>query len=411
MWSKLVRFYEFVCFLVHRFFEDRGTQTAGSLTYTTLFAVVPMLTVVFVMLSGIPALQDVGGQIQSFIFRNFVPSSGDKVQEYLQDFIMQARHLTWIGVAFLIATTFMMLITIEHAFNTIWRVKKPRRGLQRFLLYWALLSLGPLLLGAGFAISGYVMSLSFMSGDSALPWIANVLRYVPIFASILGFTLIYAAIPNTKVPIRHALISGVFTAVLIELARASFGLYVKTFPNFQFIYGAFAAVPLFLLWIYVSWLIVLVGCELCCCLGLRRYLARKNTPGLLVALMVLKIFYDAQQQGKMVTHRNVQDLGWSLPEDEWNGIVDFFNKEKLVCGASSGGWILCRDITQYPLHQLITHSPWPLPRADQLPNDYKGTWFERLCEAFIQIEQAEVTITEGSLASWLLDKEKPTATE
>ena len=128
MWNKLLDCYDFVYFVIKRFFEDRGTQNAGSLTYTTLFAVVPMLTVLFVMLSGIPQLQDVSGVIQKFIVDNFLPSAGDKIQDYLQDFVSQARQLTWIGVIFLIATSFMMLVTIEQAFNSIWRVKKTRYG-------------------------------------------------------------------------------------------------------------------------------------------------------------------------------------------------------------------------------------------------------------------------------------------
>lgn len=403
MWNKLIGFYDFVCFLAKRFFEDRGTQTAGSLTYTTLFAVVPMLTVVFVMLSGIPQLQDVSGVIQKFIVDNFVPSAGDKLQEYLQDFVSQARQLTWIGVVFLIVTSFMMLVTIEQAFNNIWRVKTPRYGLQRFLLYWALLSLGPILIGAGFAVSGYIMSLTVIS-DSAT--ISGVLRYSPILLSIMGFTLIYSAIPNTSVPFRHAFISGFFTAVLIETAKFLFGLYVKTFHSYQLIYGAFAAVPLFLLWVYVSWVIVLVGCQLSCCLGLRRYLYRKEIPNLLVAIAILKVFYNAQSQGELVTQQDIQKTGWSLPEDEWFEMVAFFEAENLVCGMASG-WILCRDMNKYTLSDLITHSPWPIPRVEQVPVELlTEPWFNKIKQALVSIEDSQDNILKGSLASWLGDENK-----
>lgn len=405
MWGSVVKFYEFLYFLVSRFFEDRGTQNAGSLTYTTLFAVVPMLTVLFVMLAGIPAFQGAGEQIQHFIFSNFIPSSGDKVQEYLKDFISQARQLTWVGVLFLIVTTFMMLITIEESFNNIWRVKKLRRGLQSFLLYWALLSFGPLLLAAGVLTSTYVMSLSFISGDKALPWLPEILHYAPLALSVLGFTLIYFMVPNTRVPFKHAFAGGVFTAFFLDLARWLFTYYVKMFPSYQLIYGAFAAVPLFLLWIYISWIIVLVGCELSCCLGLRRYLYRKNMPDLFVALAVMKVFYDAQQKGTPVTNKDIHDSGWALPEDERTKLLAFFVQEQLICNVNSSSWALCRDIHQYSLFDFVTHCPWPLPRSEALVNKKIDTpWFSKIRDALSRVEQAEREIFEGSLASWLQEK-------
>ncbi|UYZ85005.1 YihY family inner membrane protein [Entomomonas sp. E2T0] len=402
MRKHVVDFYEFIRFLVVRFFEDRGTQNAGSLTYTTLFAVVPIMTVVFVMISGIPAFQGIEIKIQEYIVNNFLPSAGDKIFEYINGFISQARNLTWIGIIFLIVTTFMMLVTIESAFNTIWRVQKARHGLARFLLYWALLSLGPLLIGASFAASTYIMSLSFFSNTDANPWIADILRFAPFIATTGGFTLFYAAIPNTRVPIRHALISAVVAATLFEAARGLFGLYVKTFPSYQLIYGAFAAFPLFLLWIYVSWIIVLIGCELCCCLGLRHYMRQRDVPELVVALVVLKVLYDGQLKGRAINHRDVQAAGWSLPEDEWAKLLAFFKKEKLVYEVNNGAaWVLSRDINQYPIQRLIIHSPWPLPRVDQLPESLDKCWFERIRAALVAIEQAEASILEGSLASWL----------
>lgn len=410
MWKPIISFYEFIRFLVIRFFEDRGTQNAGSLTYTTLFAVVPILTVVFVMISGIPAFQGVEGSIQKYIVHNFMPATSDKMFDYLNDFVSQARNLTWIGIVFLIVTTFMMLVTIESAFNTIWRVKNARSGLPRFLLYWALLSLGPLLIGAGFAASTYVMSLNFFSKSVSNPIVADVLRLVPIVATAGGFTLFYAAIPNTHVPIRHAIVSAIVTAILLECARAVFGFYVKAFPSYQLIYGAFAAFPLFLLWIYVSWIIVLVGCELCCCLGLRHTVNRPRVPELVIVLSILKIFHDAQLKGQPVTYGDIKKEGWILPGDEWAKLLEFFTSEDLIYEVDGGGaWVLSRDISQYPFERLIIKSPWPLPRVEELPSALNDPWFERVKEAFLKIEQKETEVFEGSLASWLMDKPQENA--
>lgn len=392
---------EFWRFLLQRFVTDRGVQSAAALTYTTLFAVVPMMTVTFAMLSAIPAFQGIGEEIQAFIFHNFVPSSGETVQEYLKGFTAQARQLTWVGVALLAVTAFMMLLTIEKAFNTIWRVRQPRRGVSSFLLYWAILSLGPLLLGAGFAMSTYIASLALISGAQALPGVATLLGFMPLVLSVAAFTLIYAAVPNARVPLKHALAGGLFTAVLFEAAKALFGLYVSLFPGYQLIYGAFATVPLFLLWIYLSWLIVLFGAELVCNLSSSRQWRRRAVPRLLVVLGILRVFLDRQQRGLPVRHSDVQREGWLLPEDEWDEIIEFLERERLICRTSAGGWVLCRDLSRYSLDQLLTHSPWPLPRLGKLPAQLDEAWYPALRSALEKLHEEQAALFGGSLAQWL----------
>ncbi len=265
--ARLRELLSFVRYLADRFIEDRAPNNAAALTYTTLFAVVPVMTVTFAMLSAIPAFQGTEVQIQAFIFRNFVPSTGATLEEYLRNFIEQARHLTWLGVALLAVTSFFMLVTVEKTFNDIWRVRIPRRGVSSFLLYWAVLSLGPLLLGAGFAMSTYLASVALVFGSYGMSGAQMLLKVTPLLFSIAAFTLMYAAVPNTRVPLRHALIGGALTGVLFEAAKSLFGLYVFYFPGYQLIYGAFATVPLFLVWIYVCWLIVLLGAEVVCSLS------------------------------------------------------------------------------------------------------------------------------------------------
>ncbi|MWV17872.1 YihY family inner membrane protein [Pseudomonas sp. L-22-4S-12] len=394
---------EFWRFLVQRFFADRATQSAAALTYTTLFAVVPMMTVTFAMLSAIPVFQGMGEDIQSFIFRNFVPSSGATVQEYLREFTVQARKLTWAGVILLALTAFMMLVTIEKAFNTIWRVRQPRRGVSSFLLYWAILSLGPLLLGVGFAVSTYITSLSLLSGPHALIGAKTLLGFAPLLSSVAAFTLIYATVPNARVPLRNALLGGLFTAVLFEVAKALFGLFVSLFPGYQLIYGAFATVPLFLLWIYVSWLIVLFGAELVCNLTASRHWRRRALPRLLVLLGILRVFHERQLRGVPLRHGDVQREGWLLPEDEWEEVLDFLEGEHLVCRVSGGGgWVLCRDLEHFSLHQLLSRSPWPLPRPGQLPDKLDDeVWYPGLRRALEMLHEEQAALFSGSLAQWL----------
>ena len=398
MWQRVNNWLEFWRFLLQRFIADRGTSNAAALTYTTLFAVVPMMTVTFSMLSAIPAFQGTGEQIQSFIFRNFVPSAGEALQQYLRGFTSQARQLTWIGVAVLAVTAFWMLVTIEKTFNTIWRVRQPRRGVASFLLYWAILSLGPLLLGGGFAISTYVTSLSLISGPDALLGMNALLQLMPVLTSVAAFTLLYATVPNAQVPLRHALIGGLFTAILFEVAKMLFGLYVRVFPGYQLIYGAFATVPLFLLWIYLSWLIVLFGAELVCNLGFSQQWRSRAVPRLLMAIAVLRVFYERQQSGLKVRLRDVQRQGWLLAEHEWEEILVFLEQQKLVAPTSAGTWVLSRDLNHYSLHHLLSHSPWPLPRAENLPEQLDEHWYPPLRSGLERLQEEQAGLFSTDLA-------------
>lgn len=244
---------------------------------------------------------------------------------------------------------------------------EPARGFS-FLLYWAILSLGPLLLGSGFAASTYITSTSLLSGPHAVVGAKTLLGYTPLLFSVAAFTLIYATVPNAPVPLKHALAGGVFTAVLFEVAKALFGLYVSLFPGYQLICGAFATVPLFLLWLYLSWLIVLFGAELVCTTCRHRTIGgggRCHLAG--GAGIVLRVFHERQQRGLVVRHINVQRAGWLLPGDEWGEVIDFLVTEQLIRSTGSGEWVLCRDLSNYSVNHLLNRCPWPIPRLEQLP--------------------------------------------
>lgn len=401
---------DFWRFLFRRFLDDQAFNSAAALTYTTLFAVVPMMTVTFTMLSAIPAFQGVGEEVQEFVFRNFMPSAGETVQSYLSGFTKQARQLTWVGVAVLAVTAFTMLLTIEKTFNTIWRVRQARRGVSSFLLYWAILSLGPLLLGAGFVASTYVASLSLISGPNALIGGQVLLAGMPLLSSVLAFTLLYATVPNARVSFKHALLGGAFAAVLFEVAKSLFALYVSIFPGYQLIYGAFATVPLFLLWLYVSWLIVLFGAEMVCNLSFNRLWHQRALPPLLVAMGVLRLFYERQVQGQAIRYADVQGAGWPMPEDQWNALLDFFEQQNLVAPAGQDRWVLCRDLSQYSVRQLLEHSPWPLPRVEQLPEQLDEPWFGALVEALLAMQAQRIVLLEVGLGPWLQQaSERPVA--
>lgn len=384
-----------------RFREHNGVSSAAALTYTTLFAVVPLMTVTFSVLSAIPFFHGMGGQIQTFIFSNFVPSTGATVQEYLQGFSIQARHLTWVGILALAVTAYLMLLNIEQAFNVIWHIRQSRRGVSSFLLYWAILSLGPLLLGAGFAISTYVASFTLLSGPHPLPGAATLLRVLPLVCSIAAFTLIYATVPNTRVPMKHALAGGVFAAVLFEAAKQLFSIYVGLFPSYELIYGAFAAVPLFLLWVYLCWLIILFGAELACSLSIRRPKKRRELPRLLSLLGVLRVMYQRQQSGLGFSLAFLDQAGWPLNELEWQEILQVLEAEHLVSRSAADQWVLVRDLNHYDLATLLQRCPWSLPNPQNLPEQLNEPWYPAVREALAVLREDQAALFAGSLAHWL----------
>ncbi len=296
----------FMRYLLKQFLANQGVLNGAALTYTTLFAVVPLMTVSYAMLAAVPSFQGAGESLQNWIFENFVPSTGSAIQGYLQDFSSQARHLTGVGIALLAVTSIMMMKNIEAAFNRIWRVAEPRKGLASFMLYWSVLSLGPILIGLGLLVTSYIASLPFISEAADAVGRGRLLSLLPMLLSTAAFTLMYVAVPNCQVPFKSALIGGVVVAVLIEAAKRGFALFVTQFPSYELIYGAFAAVPLFLLWIFISWVIILIGAELTRCLTVYRPLDKEGSvPHLYTVVAVLYRLWQAQKAGRTLSDRQL----------------------------------------------------------------------------------------------------------
>ncbi|HEY5646670.1 MAG TPA: YihY family inner membrane protein, partial [Pseudomonadales bacterium] len=202
--------------LVRQFVDNDCPSRAAALTYTTLFAVVPMMTVAYAMLSILPAYDGVAARIENFIFENVMPQSSAAIQEYLGEFARRARGLSLLGFAFVFITTFMLLVTIEGTFNAIWQVAEPRRGMQRLLVYWGVMSLGPPMILGGMLISVYLFSLPLVTD---LDFGGALLSYLPLILTCLGFTVLFFAVPNTHVRLVHAFVGGVLTMGLLEVAK------------------------------------------------------------------------------------------------------------------------------------------------------------------------------------------------
>lgn len=240
--------------------EARLPSVAAALAFTTLLSLVPLMTVGFAILAVFPAFDAWRDQVESLLYTNLIPATSDVVSSYLQEFSGQAGTLTGLGLSVLVITALLLFSTIEDAFNDIWGVQKGRKFIQRLLLYWAMLTLGPILLVISLALTSYVGTwiiddLIEKPGYASL-W---VLRALPVFLEGLGFLMMYLIIPSREVQFRFALVGALIAVVLFELAKYGFVVFIGNFDTYQVIYGALWTIPVFLVWIYLSWLVTLLG--------------------------------------------------------------------------------------------------------------------------------------------------------
>ncbi|MFH7564967.1 virulence factor BrkB family protein [Oceanimonas smirnovii] len=258
---------DFSLFVFKRMQQDRLKITAGYLTYISLLSLVPMLAVVFAMMSAFPMFAELRETIQNFVFSNFVPAAGDVVQKNIQGFIDNASKTTAIGVAALAVTAMLLISAIDENFNHIWRVSQKRRWSVAFSTYWMILTLGPILAGASLAVTSYITSMRLFQGDSFFGVGTLLLSMLPFLLSTLMFVVFYMVVPNKRVRFSHAIVGGLVAAVLFEIAKRGFAFYITQFPSYQAIYGALATIPILFVWVYFSWMIALFGAELTASLG------------------------------------------------------------------------------------------------------------------------------------------------
>jgi membrane protein len=362
--------FQFLIFVLVRFEKDKCRQSAGSLTYTTLFAVVPMLTVFLVIISSIKALGPAREQMQQFIYGNLLPKSGVAVDQYLNTFAEKSSNLTVIGILILFVTAVLMLSSIEEAFNQVWRVKKARGGIVGFMRYWTIISLGPILLGSAFAISSTVASMNFLNNNIAGYELNGAfwLWLVSFGLTCLGFSLLYWTVPNQSVPIRSAFLAGVFSGALFESLKQLFGFIMSNFTSYELIYGAFAAVPIFLLWIFLSWNIILLGVEVSYALTAFHAESNINRQPVLALLDILALFYERQKLGVEVTDaEGIHILGRGEIE-RWSEYTNLLEKNDLIKRTEDEHYVLCRNLSQVDFWSFYKTLPYPLPRREDLGN-------------------------------------------
>jgi membrane protein len=332
--------------VVRRFYEDRCMQIASSLTFTTLLSIVPIVTVALTIVAAFPVFAEMTAAIQTFILENMVPDSADAVVNYTQQFSTNAAKLTAVGIGFLAVTSIMLLLTIDRAFNDIWRVKRPRSIVQRVFVYWTLITVGPVLIGASLSLTSWLVgqAVGYVRG---LPYAAQVvLTIVPVLLTSIALALLYVAMPNRRIRLTDALIGGLLGGIVFEVTKRAFAFYIAQFPTYTLVYGAFATVPIFLAWIYVSWLVVTFGAVVVAALPEWREGAGQSQPApgsdFFDALQILKILWHAHRSGAVVRFPELLAAA-TVRIEQVEAILEAMTGAGWITRAAPNGWVLHRD--------------------------------------------------------------------
>lgn len=389
----------FLDFTWQRFLEERCPQAAGALSFTSVFALVPLTAAILGILAAFPVFAPWREQLTNFVFQNFVPAAGTAVQGYITEFAANASKATVVGVLVLLFSAVALMMSIEDAFNRIWRVSTRRTAAGRFIVYWTALTLGPLLLVAALAISSYVFALPFIdAAASQFSLKARLLSMAPFLIIWAAMVSSYMVIPNRSVHLRHAVPGALLAAILFELAKRAFTLYVSRYASYEQIYGALAMVPIFIIWIYVSWIIVLLGASITASLSAFDYrpsgLRMPQGQEFAGLLRVLGHFVTAHREGRGLHSKELLAAEPYLTDDLLQRYLGDLNRVHIAQRTEVGEWVLSRDPAATRLVELYEEGGYRLPLA---PQPLPGA--ERTSDLLVRLGEAvrdrlDVTLSE-----------------
>lgn len=353
-------------FVWRRFVADKCLETAGALSYTTLFALVPLTAAVFGILSVLPSFQGLTERVQHFLFDNFVPAAGQAVQHYLLQFAGNASKLTGIGIMVFLLSALAMLASIEDRFNRIWRVTSRRSPVSRFLMYWAALTLGPILVVASLTLTSYLAAMPFLGHfDPQRELMRRLWGVLPFVVTLVGLFAMYTLVPNRRVPVRHAAIGALLAALLFGVARWGFAEYVRSVPSYEQIYGQLAVIPIFLLWVFLSWIIVLLGASITASLSAFEYQphAWRLPEGceFLGLMHLLKHLVRMQRQGRGMSEEAMLHCEQFMTEELLQRYLCDLQQVKMVRLTGEDSWVMVRHLDEVSLAALYEAGRYRLP--------------------------------------------------
>ncbi len=389
----------FLWYVCRRYWHDHCFQSGAALGFNALFAVIPILAVGFAILAAFPVFDTIRAGFQDFIVQYLLPQAGEDFRKLLDEFLVNTRNLTAIGIVALAVTAILLLDTIETVFNRIWRQSQVRPLVARIITYWAILTLTPLLIGGSVALSTLLIDSGEVRRLGLSGLTAMLVRISPLFLVIVAFTIMYVIIPYRRVRIRHALIGATVTALLFQALRWGFTLYVTAFPSYKTLYGTLSVIPIFLLWIYLVWCVVLFGAELVAAFPEWRRrpgagTAKGSQPSrrLVAALLMLEKLYIARETGKPVRTDTLADCAAEALADADRGagqvIIDKLFQQKIVGRAEPGGWYLARDPATVKVSELLQSLDLGLDAGGNL-GFMRTRWRRRAARLFAAAGEAE----------------------
>ena len=344
------------------FEEDRCFEEAASLGFTSLLALVPLLAVIFGIVAAFPVFAQWTEKLKSFVFGNLLPAAGEQVESYLNTFLDSASNLTLPGTVFLILTALLLMFRIEVAFNRIWRVDRSRSLLNRIVMYWAVLTLGPLMIGGAIALSVKNIIAPLALEEAVNPfWHQGGI----FMLSWMVFALIFMLVPNKRIPLRDAVTGAFLSAMLFELAKLGFVAYISN-ANYAEIYGALATVPIFLFWLYLVWIVVLLGASLASSLATFADSERAlmSWPERLDFQLVFRLvghLWQAQRQGLKLSEASLLALEPESNERQLQHLLRQLETASVVARNEDGDWWLARDLEELSLSELYCSGNYHLP--------------------------------------------------
>ena len=298
-WSQIRDLFRFAR---RRLDEEHLPQVAGSLTFTTVLALVPLLTIALAIFTAFPLFTTLRTSLDAYFIQNLMPKLiANTILGYLNQFAAKSTGLSAIGAIALIITAIAMMSTIDRVFNRIWRVQRARPIVQRVLVYWAIVTLGPVLIGFSISVTSHLFVAT--NGVVLKTSLIGAIFYtlISIFLTTVAFTLLYVVVPNRAIDWRDAMWGGLLAGVVLEFAKRLFAIYIVKFPTYTMVYGSVAAVPIFLIWIYLFWMITLSGALVAAAVPVIKYerwwhVARPGSS-FVDAIAVLRVLYNARNKG------------------------------------------------------------------------------------------------------------------
>lgn len=331
-------------------------QMAASLTFTSLLSLVPLITIALSLFSAFPVFNEYLDQFREFVLSYLAPETGARfISGYMSQFAESASRLTAVGIVLLTVTAMLLMLTIDNAFNTIWRVSRPRSLLQRVLVYWAVITLAPLLVGGSLSLTSWLSGFSAVYGKQMPSVSLDMLKLIPVLMTTAAFTLLFRVVPNRFVPMQHAVIGGLVASIAFESMNRGFVFYISHFPTYKLVYGAFSSVPIFLLWVYLSWLTVLFGAIMTASLSHWRSthsLRLDQAAKLYYAMSMLKLMHKGFLKGEVQT-LPVLSRQLRIGFDDVERILEVLTKARIVGKLSGLGWGMVRTPDAIELNELV----------------------------------------------------------